>query len=193
MHNATVMLGDTFSLGLLMSRMAAKLMPQFATGPQKCVVFGPVGEFLCIARLRETHEGARAVRFVSTRVNQSLATTSNPISLHVYPPLNCKPQNALKYRRERKSNKISTYTKPINRVQTETVCGASTAATATPKLEAEAEDADADADADALVAAPVATLGPAFSLSVRVAPRVAVATARDANAENMLLLWGLET
>lgn len=28
-----------------MSRRAARERPQFVTGPQKCVVFGPVGEF----------------------------------------------------------------------------------------------------------------------------------------------------
>jgi len=36
---------EIFSGGLLASRMPARTKPQLATGPQKCTVFGPTGEF----------------------------------------------------------------------------------------------------------------------------------------------------
>lgn len=48
MHSEMVIFGDTFSGGFVISRIAARLMPQFAMGPQKCVVLGPIGELLCL-------------------------------------------------------------------------------------------------------------------------------------------------
>lgn len=46
MHSEMVIFGDTFSGGFVISRIAARLMPQFAMGPQKCVVLGPIGELM---------------------------------------------------------------------------------------------------------------------------------------------------
>eukprot|EP00982_Pelagococcus_subviridis_P011245 31072-Pelagococcus_subviridis.AAC.7 len=54
--SAPVMGADTSSGDFVVSFKPARTKPQFATGPQKCVVFGPVGEAthranaeLCIA------------------------------------------------------------------------------------------------------------------------------------------------
>lgn len=45
MHMTPVMFGDTNSAGLRVSDNPAITKPQFAMGPQKCVVRTPVGEF----------------------------------------------------------------------------------------------------------------------------------------------------
>lgn len=45
MHITPVMFGETSSAGLRVSERPAITKPQFAMGPQKCVVRGPVGEF----------------------------------------------------------------------------------------------------------------------------------------------------
>jgi hypothetical protein len=56
--SATVIRSDTSSGGLLISLSAAIDRPQFVTGPQKCVVRGPVGEFR--KRITALLEGAAA-------------------------------------------------------------------------------------------------------------------------------------
>lgn len=41
-----VMLGEIISGGFCVSARPATTKPQFMTGPQKCVVLGPVGELI---------------------------------------------------------------------------------------------------------------------------------------------------
>jgi len=50
-HNAAVMFCDSCSAGFDISEIPAITNPQLATGPQKCVVLGPVGEFRNARRL----------------------------------------------------------------------------------------------------------------------------------------------
>ena len=45
MHNAPVIFVEIISGGLYISARPPRTMPQLATGPQKCVVFGPTSEF----------------------------------------------------------------------------------------------------------------------------------------------------
>lgn len=45
-HMTPVMLGEMTSGDFWESLRPASTNPQFATGPQKCVVFGPVGELM---------------------------------------------------------------------------------------------------------------------------------------------------
>ena len=52
--------------GFVVCSRPARTKPQFATGPQKCVVFGPVGELMNFIRADDilANSGARGAREV---------------------------------------------------------------------------------------------------------------------------------